>query len=725
MWAITGTGLLNCLGTDPAASFAACCRATSGSRPLQAFDHARYRVRVGYEILDRPDGHRDVPRRASRWLCDVIEQATVRAGLPLGSPRIPVIVGTGLAEQRSVELWWTAGADLVLGELNFAGAVADRFGPVSTTTLVNACSAGLYALAVATDLLDLDEADAVVVAATDSITESMHGLLDRSTPQPHGKIRPFDQLRRGVILGEGAAAVVVEPLTRAAGRGADVLAVLRGVGTSCDAYHVTAPSRAGIRRAIRDACQRGDVQPEQVDLVLAHGTGTPLNDPTEALALQDVFLGAARRPVITSLKSLIGHTAGASGLMSLVTAVDAMDQDRVPPTLHHSGTIDELAGFRVVTATAPARLATVQVNAFGFGGVNAVAMLSRRPAGSPSGHGRRNQSSLVPVVVTGVGLAASGLPTVQALLTADRSAGHRLDPAAILGIRGLRYKDRATLLSLCAVTDALADAGLSMTADRDGGATPCGVIVSSTLAAVETVCHTVSTVHTAGVRATSPMDLPNASANAAASSIAIQFGLTGMNLTVSSGPSSGLTAIYLGASAIRADRADRVAVVGVEPSDPVGERLTRDTALRYGRHPADVRLFDGAAAIILEAYPVAVARGARIRAIVERYAQDRSLAGTVDAACSDGRPADLWLPPCQAHGRVRQLARSRPPDRGLLDRRQLDLSAVTGEAAAALGVLQSAAAATWLTDHPGHRTLLSSGGCWGEGYASLTMRGEE
>src|SRR5215469_5517852 len=260
MWAITGTGLVNCLGADPAAAFAACCRAVCGARPLRAFAADRYRVRVAYEVPDRPAGHRDVTGRASAWLCDVIEQATVRARLPLGSAGAPVLVGTGLAEQRSVELWWTAGADLVLGELNFAGAVSRRFGPVSTTTLVNACSAGLYALAVGTDLLELGEASAVVVAATDSITESMHGLLDRSTPQPHCEIRPFDQARRGVILGEGAAAVVVEPIARAVARGADVLAVLHGVGTSCDAYHATAPSRAGIGRAMRDAYDRSGLQ---------------------------------------------------------------------------------------------------------------------------------------------------------------------------------------------------------------------------------------------------------------------------------------------------------------------------------------------------------------------------------------------------------------------------------------------------------------------------------
>ncbi|HET6215305.1 MAG TPA: beta-ketoacyl synthase N-terminal-like domain-containing protein [Micromonosporaceae bacterium] len=706
MWAITGTGMVSSLGTGVGPSFGAYCRAESGLRPLRAFDPAGYRVRHAFEVHDGPER----PLRASRWLCDAICEAVDRAGLvlPPADPavRIPVLVGTGLAEQRSMELWWTAGAPIGLDELHFGGAVAHRFGRLSTTTFVNACSAGLYALAIGTDLLSLGEADTVIVAATDAITESMFGLLDRVSPEPPDRVRPFDQDRLGVILGEGAAAVVVEPLARARARGARVLAVLRGVGTSCDAHHVTAPLRAGIGRAMRDAHRRAGVKPAEIDAILAHGTGTVLNDETEALALQDVFDGAAQRPVLTSLKSLIGHTSGASGLMSVVTAVEAIARHRIPPTLHHVRPIRELAGFQVVTRHAlPLRVRTAQVNAFGFGGVNAVAVLDSPDTDvdtdPPPGH----QPA---VVVTGAGLAGPGLSTVEALLAGATRSAEPFDPKAVLGTRGLRYKDRATILALCAVAHAFADAGLPRRPAEQPDSESFGVIVSSALAVVETVCRTAAVLHANGVRGTSPMDLPNASANAAASSLAIWYGLGGLNLTVSAGPASGLDAVHLAACAIRAGRVRRVVVVGVEPDGPAAHALTRATAVRHGESPDGIRLFDGAAAVVLEARDAAVERGARVRARVGGNGGDRH---------RDPRAGAAWFVPCQAHGP----AAAEAADGGPL---RVDLSAITGEAAAALGVVQCAAAAVWLTGRPGRHALLRSGGCWGEGYTSLTMRGD-
>jgi len=728
MWAITGTGLVSSLGHGTAEAFAAYCRAESGLGPLRSFDPRPYRVRVAYEM----PGAVPAPGRASTWLCDAIAQAVAQAGIAPDATRVPVLVGTGLAEQRSVELWWTDGTPLTLADLHFAGAVTRRFGPVRTMTFVNACSAGLYALAVGTDLLSLGEAAAVVVAATDSLTESMFGLLDRVTPEQPEEVRPFDEDRRGVLLGEGAAAVVVEPLAAAAGRRATVLALLRGVGLSCDAYHVTAPLRAGIRRAMVDSHVRSGVDAEQIDVVLAHGTGTVLNDLTEAQALGDVFGDAGRRPAVTSLKAMIGHTSGASGLMSLVTAVEAIAQCRVPPTLYHARTIPELAGFPVVTRTLAGGVRTAQVNAFGFGGVNAVAVVDR-----PDPRPQPGPAIVMPaatIVVTGLDLAAGDLSTVDDLLV-TAAGGPPSDPVAVLGARGLRYKDRASVLALAAAVRALADAGLHTRPDPEGAA--CGVIVSSTLAVVDTVCQTAAALHADGVRGISPMDLPNASANAAAAAVAIRYGLSGLNLTVGSGPAGGLDAVYLAAAAIRAGRARRMLVVGVEPGGPAAHRLVRDTARGSGADPSSTRLFDGAAALVLEAVESAAERGAAVRAVVGGYGHDASLAAATSSALAtapDERPADpaefvepvgLWLLPCLAHPDThRQVdAAGRHPALSGGPRR-VDLAAVTGEAGGALGVVQCAAAVSWLSGRPGQRALVSSGGCWGESYASLTLRGD-
>ncbi len=715
-WAITGTGLVSSLGGDVTSSFAAYLSGDTSLHPLRVFDPSRYRVRVAYELDDRPDGDSDVPGRAGHWLVGAIREALVRAGLDdrakRAGLRIPVLVGTGLAEQRSLELWRTAGADLGLDDLHFAGVVARETGLRHTLTIVNACAASLYALAVGTDLLALGEADAVVVAGTDALSETMFGLLDRVNMNPPGEVRPFDADRQGVILGEGAAAVVIEPVERARARRATPLATLRGVGTSCDAHHVTAPLREGVRRAFREAHRRAGVTPDEIDVVMAHGTGTFLNDLTEAQVLGDVFDDASRRPVVTALKSLIGHTSGPSGLMSLVTAIESLRTGKVPPTRNHANPIDEIRDFQVVTGEACERpLRTAQVNAFGFGGVNAVSVLDRElePAREPAGTGRA-------VALTGVGVEIPGVGSLPDLLalteTGTALPDTEFDPAAVLGRRGLRYKDRATLLGLCAAHKALAAAGLS--ALPDGAGESFGVVVATELALVETVCRVVETIHTGGVRETSPMDLPNASGNIAAAQIAIWYGLAGLSLTVSSGPTSGLDALYHAAAAIRAGRSDRILVVGVEPGDQQSLRLLRNTARRHGEDPQRLRAFDGACAVVLEADDLVTSRGVTPLGWVGDYVRHTWVDDAPDTT-------GVWALPCLGHNGAEREADAAVQLRGMKPDHVLSLSPTIGEASAAYGVLQYAAAATRVANGA-PEAVVSAGGCWRGEFASLRLR---
>jgi 3-oxoacyl-[acyl-carrier-protein] synthase II len=722
-WVVTGTGMVSSLGGSVAASFEAYCRGETGLAPLRAFDRSKYRVTSAFEVADRPPGG-DQPRRATAWLCDAIGQAVAQAGLdPAAAGRVPVVVGTGLAELRSLELWWTGDTPLTVPDLDVSSAVADAAGLGPTYLFVNACSASLFALAAGTDLLALGEVDAVVVAGTDTITESMVGLLDRVTMEAPTELRPFDVDRRGVILGEGAAAVVLEPVERAAARGARTLAVLRGVGTNCDANHLTAPLLAGISRAMQDAHRRAAVDPEDIDLVLAHGTGTLLNDLTEAQALREVFAGRTRRPLVTALKSLTGHTSGASGLMSLVTAVETMASGRLTPTRHHATPIPEIDDFTVVAEpTKGADVRRAQVDAFGFGGVNAVAVLER-PDGPPP-------ATPVPpppadVAVTGIGLAVPGLGSVAELLGGDPVPPASFFPRGVLGRKGLRYKDRASLLALCAAAYALDDAGLPRARVDRADADSFGVVVSTTAGIAETVCRVAETIHDGGVVATAPMDLPNASGNVAAASVAIKYGLEGLNLTLSASPTSGLDALRWAAVAIRAGRARRMLVIGVEPAAEMVDRLVAETAREHGTEPP--RCLDGAVAVLLESADAVVERGGRARALVGGYGRDVHLDGAVGDAlkAADGAAPALWLTPCGGHpatgaevDRAGTLSELAGADR-------VAVGAVSGEPLAALGVLQCAAAVRWLDGHPGERALLTSGGCWGGEYAGLTLAGAE
>jgi 3-oxoacyl-[acyl-carrier-protein] synthase II len=176
-----------------------------------------------------------------------------------------------------------------------------------------------------------------------------------------------------MLMGEGAAAVVVQHPGTGSG---PVLARVRGVGMNCDAHHATAPDPAGITRAVEDAYRRAGVRAEDIDLVMLHGSGTPLNDATESSVLSRIFHGAGLGPRMTAIKAMTGHTLGGSGLLSLLMAVLAMREGTVPPVLGLTDPIPEAAGLSLVQgAPVAGDLAIAQVDAFGFGGINAVAIV--------------------------------------------------------------------------------------------------------------------------------------------------------------------------------------------------------------------------------------------------------------------------------------------------------------------------------------------------------------
>lgn len=372
-WDITGMGAIANLGGSPQDIFDALCTGQESRAPLKAFTPDKYRAAYAYEIGDRAEEGRDEPLRATRWLTAAVRQALADASLDEDLTQVPVLVGTTLREQRSAELWWRDGAPLDVTDLHFGTSLSSGFGSRETYTFANACSATLYALGLATDMIELGMTDTVVVAGTDSMTESAFGTLDRVQNETPEALRPFDTSHKGMLMGEGAVAVVVQ---RTGSVSKQVHARLRGVGMNCDARHATAPDRDGVSWVVRDAYRRAGVSAEDIDLVMLHGSGTPRNDETEASVLSDVFAGTEAGPLMTAIKSMTGHTLGGSGLLSLVMAAVAMRQGLVPPILGLTDPIPEAAGLRMVQGSkATAELTIAQVDAFGFGGINAVAIL--------------------------------------------------------------------------------------------------------------------------------------------------------------------------------------------------------------------------------------------------------------------------------------------------------------------------------------------------------------
>lgn len=366
MATIAASAIVSCFG-DGEATFEALLAGRVGARPLPVELSEQVNVAVGYTIDGGPG-----TRRAAYWLRRCVSRVLDELDLDAPPGAIPVLVGTGMGGLPDVERprpdQSSSAADLHFSK-SLAG-LDPRLGPV--ITLSNACSASGHALGLAQDLVDQGRAPAVIAAGCDSMSRSMLAMIGRVATERTDRIRPFDKARTGVLLGEGAAATAVV----AAHAEIVPLASLLSTGISCDATHETAPDIGGILRAMEESYARAGQPPGEIDLVIAHGTGTVLNDSTESAALARLFAAAGTRPTVTGIKGALGHTSGAAALMSVDVAIRAMRTGLVPPVIgltHVAGDCSDLE-YATGTATrqAPRR---VQVDAFGFGGVNTVMLL--------------------------------------------------------------------------------------------------------------------------------------------------------------------------------------------------------------------------------------------------------------------------------------------------------------------------------------------------------------
>ncbi|MGZ5440812.1 MAG: beta-ketoacyl-[acyl-carrier-protein] synthase family protein [Thermoanaerobaculia bacterium] len=358
-----------------------------GVRDIVSFDASRHRIRRAAEVTwESPDG--SPYSRATEMALAVMDDAMLDARLTTRryDPRIGVILASNQAgmypnatEYRELSHPYRTGAfetnrtsrvldgaptatlDLIMSRLGAAGP---------SLNISTACSAGLHALGMAYHMVQRGDVDLVVIVAVEVLTEAAlagFGVL-RALTSGAGP-RPFDVGRDGTILGEGAAAMIVEPIHSARYRNAPIHAEIAGYGSSTDAVHMTRPDSAGSVRAMREAL--GVTNASEVDWIKAHGTGTPANDGAEAAAIHEVFGARARNIPVTSMKATLGHSLGASGVIEAVGTILSMKGGFVPPTLNVTS-IDPACDLDVVSGESRTQVGdTVLANAFGFGGNNA------------------------------------------------------------------------------------------------------------------------------------------------------------------------------------------------------------------------------------------------------------------------------------------------------------------------------------------------------------------
>ena len=390
---VTGLGPVSSIGIGLSQFAAGLRSARSGVSPISLFDTTGFAHTNGCEVrgfaprFDRLAADR--LGRASRFSVAAAGLALRDAGVdPAELAGRPGLVSVGTTDGESQDLDQLTELAVRCGPRHLPAeviarvpaswlsiSVAHEFGlrRAEAVTLPTACAAGNYAIGYAYDALRLGEADYALCGGADAMCrKTFAGFYRLGTIAPQ-RCQPFDKDRTGILTGEGSGMLFLETLASAQRRGARPYAEILGYGMTCDAKHPVAPDGVSIAECMRRAHRNSGVEPGQVDLVSAHGTGTRANDLTEAAAIREVFPAAP--PPTISIKSMIGHTMGAASALAAIGCAVAIDQGFIPPTINHVNTDPEVGLDCVPNQARRADLRIVQNNAFAFGGNNAIVLL--------------------------------------------------------------------------------------------------------------------------------------------------------------------------------------------------------------------------------------------------------------------------------------------------------------------------------------------------------------
>jgi len=404
---VTGIGAITPIGTTRDELWKGIRRERSAVGPLTRFDSSPFRSHNAAEVPDFvPTDHLEAKRarRLDRFgqfsvvaARMAIEDATLdlaredreRVGAMMGT----ALGGIGYAEEQLGRylVGGLSAVDPSLALAVFGGAsscnIAIEFGisgPNSTNAM--SCASGTIAIGDAFRQIRDNYADVMLCGASEAPLAPLcfgsfaiiRAMSTRNDDPAHSS-RPFDKDRDGFVMGEGASVLVLEEYERAVSRGARIYAEILGYGVTNDAHHMTAPRPDGSQaaRAMRHALQDAHLAPHEIGYINAHGSSTPLNDPTETLAIKQVFADHAYATPVSGTKGYYGHALGASGAIEAAICALSLTHEWLPPTINLSAP-DAACDLDYVPSTGRAsRVDAVLSNSFGFGGINAALVMSR------------------------------------------------------------------------------------------------------------------------------------------------------------------------------------------------------------------------------------------------------------------------------------------------------------------------------------------------------------
>jgi 3-oxoacyl-[acyl-carrier-protein] synthase II len=405
---ITGMGAISPLGNDRHATWEGVRGGRSGIDVIEGFDASGLPVRIAGEVkgFDAADAlGRKEARRSSRCTHLALvaaREAVADSGLDIGAEAedIGVLIASGVGGLEWLENNVVALANggprrvspftvpSMIADMPAGMVAIDQGAKGPNFAVVSACASGAHAIGEAAEWIRRGDATAVLAGGTEgAITPialasfaAMQALSTRND-EPQRASRPFDRDRNGFVIAEGAGILVLEELSHAQARGAQIYAEVVGYGATADASHITQPDETGdgARRCMERALKRAGAAPEDVDYINAHGTSTELNDAAETRAIKKVFGDAAYRIPVSSTKSMTGHLLGAAGALEAFFSVMAIHDGYLPPTVNLENPDPECDLDYVPLVGREASPKLVVSTSFGFGGHNACLAIAAPP----------------------------------------------------------------------------------------------------------------------------------------------------------------------------------------------------------------------------------------------------------------------------------------------------------------------------------------------------------
>ena len=403
---VTGMGAITPIGNDVESFWRSLKEKKVGIGQISTFDTTDYKVKLAAEVKDfDAKEYMDVKaskrmERFSQFAVAAAKEALEDSGLSLEKEdpyRIGVCVGSGIGSLQSMEKEHKKLLEKGPGRINpllvpmmicnmAAGNVAIQFGLKGKCfNVVTACATGTHSIGEAFRSIQYGEADVMVAGGTESSITPLGvagftALTALSTSQnPLRASIPFDKERNGFVMGEGAGIVVLESLEHAKARGAKIYAELVGYGATCDAYHITSPAEdgSGAAKAMEMAMKDGNVNPEEIDYINAHGTSTHHNDLFETKAMKLALKEHAYQVPINSTKSMIGHLLGAAGGVEFITCIKTIEDGFIHATAGLEMEDEECDLNYTKGEGVAAEVYYALTNSLGFGGHNASLLVKK------------------------------------------------------------------------------------------------------------------------------------------------------------------------------------------------------------------------------------------------------------------------------------------------------------------------------------------------------------